>query len=153
MPTLRGINFFLSPGSQKSYDKNPQFNFEGDIMSIKLKPLDRQVVVVFGASSGMGRAAALKFAQGGAKVVVAARGEAGLQSLVNEIKNAGGQAVYRVADAAKFNQVQSIADLAIQEYGRLDTWVGCAGVWVTSKFEDTKPEEFRQILELNLAKS
>jgi NAD(P)-dependent dehydrogenase (short-subunit alcohol dehydrogenase family) len=87
-----------------------------------LKPLDQQVVVVFGASSGMGRATAIKFAQRGAKVVVAARGEAGLRSLVNEIQNAGGQAVYRVADAAKFDQVQAIADLAIQEYGRLDTW-------------------------------
>jgi NAD(P)-dependent dehydrogenase (short-subunit alcohol dehydrogenase family) len=119
-------------------------------MNIKLKPLDQQVVVVFGASSGMGRATAIKFAQRGAKVVVAARGEAGLQSLVNEIQNAGGQAVYRVADAAKFDQVQAIADFAIQEYGRLDTWVGCAGVWVTSRFEDTKPEEFRQILEVNL---
>ncbi len=59
---------------------------------MKLKPINEQVVVVFGASSGIGRQTALRFAQRGARVVVAARGAAGLQSLVDEITRAGGEA-------------------------------------------------------------
>lgn len=118
--------------------------------NIQLKPINEQVVVVFGASSGIGRATALKFAERGAKVVVAARGEAGLQSLVAEIREKDGTAEYSVADAAEFEQVKRVADFAAEKYGRLDTSVGAAGVWVTAKFTDTKPEEFRRILEVNL---
>ncbi len=71
-------------------------------MKIKLKPIGAQVVVVFGASSGIGRLAALEFARRGAKVVVAARSEEGLKSLVEEIEAGGGKAFYVVADAADF---------------------------------------------------
>lgn len=119
-------------------------------MKIKLKPVGQQVVVVFGASSGMGRSIALGCAARGAKVVVAARGKVGLRSLVEEIRSRGGVAEYTIADATDFGSVKAVADFAARRFGRLDTWVGCAGVWVTAKFEETKPEEFRQILETNL---
>ena len=69
-------------------------------MQIKLKPINEQVVVVFGASSGIGRIAALDFAERGAKVVVSARSEAGLKSLVAEIEHKGGEAFYQIADAS-----------------------------------------------------
>ena len=59
---------------------------------VQLKPVAEQVVVVMGASSGIGRATALRFAEQGATVVVAARGEPGLRSLVDEIEKAGGAA-------------------------------------------------------------
>ncbi len=65
-----------------------------------LKPLREQMVAVMGASSGIGREAALRFAGRGAKVVVSARGEPGLRSLVEEIREGGGEATVVVADAA-----------------------------------------------------
>jgi NAD(P)-dependent dehydrogenase (short-subunit alcohol dehydrogenase family) len=120
------------------------------MMNIKLKPLNQQVAVVIGASSGMGRATAQMLAERGAKVVVAARGEDGLRSLVEEICAKGGEAVYQTADVSDFEQVKAVANLAIQTYGRIDTWVGVAGVWITSKFSETKPEELRRILDVNL---
>lgn len=60
-------------------------------MAIRLKPLSEQVVVVLGASSGIGRASALLLARRGARVVAAARGEAGLQSIVSDVIAAGGR--------------------------------------------------------------
>lgn len=117
---------------------------------MQLKPIDQQVVVVFGASSGIGRVTAKQFAERGAKVVVAARNEAGLASLVNEIQAMGGTAVAQVADAGDFAQVQAVADRAVREFGRLDTWAHLASVTVYATFEQTTPEEFKQIIETNL---
>nr|WP_207956943.1 SDR family oxidoreductase [Rubrobacter tropicus] len=115
-----------------------------------LKPLREQVVVVMGASSGIGREAALRFAGRGAKVVVAARGEPGLHSLAEQIRAGGGEATAVVADAAEFDQVKAVADRAVEEYGRLDTWVHIAGVGLFAAFEDTTPEEFRRVIDVNL---
>ena len=115
-----------------------------------LKPLQEQVVVVMGASSGLGREAALRLAGQGAKVVVSARGEPGLRSLVEEIREGGGEATAVVADAAEFEEVKAVADRAAEEYGRLDTWVHMAGVGLFAAFEDTTPEEFRRVIDVNL---
>jgi NAD(P)-dependent dehydrogenase (short-subunit alcohol dehydrogenase family) len=117
---------------------------------MNLKPLREQVVVVMGASSGLGREAALRFAGRGAKVVVSARGEPELRSLVEEIREGGGEATAVVADTAEFEQVKALADRAVEEYGRLDTWVHVAGVGLSAAFEDTTPEEFRRIIDVNL---
>jgi NAD(P)-dependent dehydrogenase (short-subunit alcohol dehydrogenase family) len=117
---------------------------------MQLKPVEEQVVVVFGASSGIGRVTALKFAERGAKVVVAARSEQGLATLVDEIRANGGQAIAVPADTTDFEQVKAVADRAVAEYGRLDTWVHLAGVLMYATFDETTPEEFRQIVEVNL---
>jgi NAD(P)-dependent dehydrogenase (short-subunit alcohol dehydrogenase family) len=117
---------------------------------VQLQPVAEQVVVVMGASSGIGRATALRFAEQGAKVVVAARGEPGLRSLVTEIENEGGTATAVVADVADPAQVQAVADRALQVYGRLDTWVHMAGVLLVAGFEDTTAEEFARVLQVNL---
>ena len=119
-------------------------------MKIKLKPISEQVVVVFGASSGIGRISALEFAKKGAKVCVAARGEEGLQTLVAEIEQAGGEAFYVVADAADFEQVKSVARATVERYGRLDTWVHSAATFLFATFEHTAPEEFEQMIKVNL---
>src|SRR3954468_11866802 len=119
-------------------------------MRLTLKPLPNQVVVVMGASSGIGRAAALRLAQKGAKVVVAARGEPGLRSLVDEIRAAGGAATAVVADVSDLAQVQAVAKRAVEEYGRLDTWVHAAAVIVFAAFEHTTAEEFQRVLDVNL---
>jgi NAD(P)-dependent dehydrogenase (short-subunit alcohol dehydrogenase family) len=117
---------------------------------VQLKPVSQQVVVVMGASSGIGRATALRFAQQGAQVVVAARGEPGLRSLVTEIQDAGGTATAVVADVTDPAQVHAVAERAVQSFGRLDTWVHMAGVLLVAGFDDTTPEEFARVLQVNL---
>ncbi len=117
---------------------------------MQLKPIDQQVVAVVGASSGIGRETALQFAKKGAKVVVSARSQPGLDSLVEEIRSFGAQATAIGADVSDFEQVQAIADRAIEQYGRLDTWVHCAAVSLYATFEETKPEEFKRVIDVNL---
>src|SRR5688572_17915711 len=110
---------------------------------MKLKPIEEQVVVLMGASSGIGREAALEFARRGARVVVSARSQSGLESLVEEIRQAGGQATAVSADVLSFEQVKAVADTAVATYGRLDTWVHLAAVALYATFADTTPEEFK----------
>jgi NAD(P)-dependent dehydrogenase (short-subunit alcohol dehydrogenase family) len=117
---------------------------------MKLKPLKRQVVAVFGASSGIGREAALRFAARGARVVVSARSEKGLDSLVSEIRQNGGDALAVRADASDFEQVRRVADTAVGRFGTLDTWVHAAAVGLYAPFEQTTPEEWRRVLDVNL---
>ncbi|XHX75866.1 MAG: SDR family oxidoreductase [Stenomitos frigidus ULC029] len=117
---------------------------------MQLKPIEQQVVAVVGASSGIGREAALRFAQRGASVVVSARSESGLQSLVDEIHRLGGTATAVVADVAVFEQVQAIADKAIAAYGRLDTWVHSSATAVIAPFEQVTPDEFKRVIDVTL---
>lgn len=117
---------------------------------MRLKPLQQQVVVVFGASSGIGRETALRFARKGAKVAAASNDAHGLQTLVEEITGAGGQAVGMVADAVEFAQVQAVARETVRRFGRLDTWVHAAAVSVYATFEQTTPEGFARILTVNV---
>ena len=118
-------------------------------MKIRLKPLDQQVVVVLGASSGIGRASALRLAARGAKLVVAARSESALTSLVQEITTAGGDAVLQVCDVVDPDQVERLADFAVSHHGRIDTWVNCAALSLFATFEETTPAEFRRLMEVN----
>ena len=117
---------------------------------MKLKMIEEQVVVVMGASSGIGRETALRFARRGAKVVVSARGESGLRSLVDEIRSEGGEALAVPADTSEFDQVKAVADRAVEEYGRLDSWVHLAAVGLFATFEQTTPEEFERVIDVNL---
>ncbi len=116
---------------------------------IQLKPINQQVVAVIGASSGIGRVAALEFAKRGAKVVVSARTQSGLNSLVDEIRQSGGEAMAVPADVAVFEQVQAIADKTVEWYGRLDTWVHLAATAVIGPFEQVTPEEFKRVIDVN----
>ena len=115
-----------------------------------LKPVAEQVVVVMGASSGIGRATAARLAKEGAKVVVAARGEAGLRSLVDEIRADGGEACAELADVTDPAQMRRVAQRAMTEYGALDSWVHAAAVLLVAPFEQTTPEEFQRVIDVNL---
>ncbi len=117
---------------------------------MRLRPIEEQVVALMGASSGIGREAALRFARRGARVVVSARSEEGLDSLVEEIRSAGGEATAVAADAAEFDQVKAVAERAVEEYGRLDTWVHLAAISVFARFDETTPEEFKRTVEVDL---
>jgi NAD(P)-dependent dehydrogenase (short-subunit alcohol dehydrogenase family) len=116
----------------------------------RLKPVEEQVVALMGASSGIGRETALRFAERGAKVVVSARSEEGLNSLVREIQSGGGEATAVVAEVTDFEQVKAVADRAVEQYGRLDTWVHLAAVGLFATFEQTTPEEFERVIDVNL---
>jgi NAD(P)-dependent dehydrogenase (short-subunit alcohol dehydrogenase family) len=117
---------------------------------MRLKPVEEQVVALMGASSGIGRETALRFADRGAKVVVSARNEKGLNSLVEEKRGKGGQATAIPAEVTEFEQVKAVADRAVEVYGRLDTWVHLAAVLLVASFENTTPEEFARVVDVNL---
>ncbi len=117
---------------------------------MNLKPIDEQVVVVMGASSGIGREAAKRFAARGARVVVSARGTDGLDTLVGEIEAAAGTGISIPADVADPAAVRAVADGAVARFGRLDTWAHLSGVGLWATFEDTTVEEFRRVVEVNL---
>ena len=117
---------------------------------MSLKPIAQQVVTIVGASSGIGRETALRFAKQGAKVVVSARNELGLKTLVEEIHQAGGDAVAIPADVADYEQVKAIADYTIERYGRLDTWVHNAANGILAPFAEIAPEEFKRVIDVTL---
>jgi len=117
---------------------------------MQLKSVEEQVVALMGASSGIGREVALRLAKRGAKVVASARSEEGLDALVEEIRAEGGEAIAAPADTSEFDQVKAVADRAVEEYGRLDTWVHLAAVGLFATFEQTTPEEFARVIDVNL---
>src|SRR4029453_11544704 len=97
-------------------------------MRLRLLPLREQVMVITGASSGIGLVTARQAAARGARLVLAARNPRDLQHAAEEIRRHGGRAIHVVADVADRAQVERIADAAIQEFGRIDTWVNNAAV-------------------------
>ncbi|NJL83666.1 MAG: SDR family oxidoreductase [Chloroflexaceae bacterium] len=117
---------------------------------MRLKPIAEQVVAIMGASSGIGREAALEFAQRGAKVAVSARNEFGLKSLVEEIVRAGGEAFFVVADVSDLAQLRQFCDATVARYGRLDTWVNAAANGVLAPFDRIAPEEFERVIAVTL---
>jgi NAD(P)-dependent dehydrogenase (short-subunit alcohol dehydrogenase family) len=117
---------------------------------VKLKPIEDQVVVLMGASSGIGREAALRFGRRGAKVVVSARSVDDLNVLVDQIRGEGGEAFAIPADVTDLEQVKAVADGAAERYGRLDTWVHLAGIGLWALFEETEPEEWERVIDVDL---
>jgi NADP-dependent 3-hydroxy acid dehydrogenase YdfG len=116
---------------------------------VRLKPVADQVIVVTGASSGIGRATALMAASRGGAVVAAARGEAGLDTLVAQIVAAGGRAVACPTDVTDTAAVDRLAAFAVEQYGRIDTWVNNAGVAIAGKLDDMPDADARRVFEVN----
>ncbi|WND33683.1 SDR family oxidoreductase [Streptomyces sp. BB1-1-1] len=110
----------------------------------------RQVVVVTGASSGIGRGAALAFAARGVSVVLAARSEQALAEVARECEERGGRALAVPTDVSDEAAVQALAQRAADWSGRIDIWVNAAAVWSYGRFEDTPGPVFRQIVETTL---
>ncbi|MDB5801063.1 MAG: short-chain dehydrogenase [Rhodocyclales bacterium] len=118
-------------------------------MSNFLKPIDEQVVVITGASSGIGLATAIQAASHGAKLVLAARSEDVLADIVDELVAAGAEAIYVAADVAERDQVERIAEAAISRFGRIDTWVNDAGVSIYGRLEEVDEEDSRRLFDTN----
>lgn len=113
------------------------------------KPLDQQVVVITGASSGIGRETALRLAKRGAKVVVAARRDETLDDLVEQIRADGGEAAAVPTDVSVYGEVEALAGAALEQYGRIDTWVNNAGVLIVGEFESIELEDARTLFDIN----
>src|SRR5215213_10254852 len=118
-------------------------------MKLKMKSLKDQVVVITGASSGIGLTTAEIAAKRGAAVVLAARSEAELVDAVARIRARGGRATSVAADVADEGQVMQIARTAMLEYGRIDTWVNNAGLGMYGRLVDQPIEEKRKLFEIN----
>jgi short-subunit dehydrogenase len=118
-------------------------------MSHALKPLNQQVIVVTGASSGVGLATALDAAREGARVVLAARSGDVLESIVATLTTQGFEAIAVTADVADRAQVERIADAAIARFGRIDTWANVAGVTIYGKIDEVHEADSRRLFDVN----
>jgi short-subunit dehydrogenase len=110
----------------------------------------RRVVVVTGASSGIGAAAALALAGPGALLVLAARDAVALEVTVQLIEEAGGRAHLCPTDVTNWEDVRRLAQTALDAFGRIDIWVDCAGIAPQILFEDMPLEEVEQVLRVNV---
>ncbi|MEO8880882.1 MAG: SDR family oxidoreductase [Gemmatimonadaceae bacterium] len=118
-------------------------------MKIQLKRVRDQVIVITGATSGIGLATARQAAKRGALVVLNARAEEDLETVASEIAELGGQAAYAAGDVADIDAVQSLADTAIREFGRIDTWVNNAGVSIYGLLEEVSIADARRLFDTN----
>src|SRR5450755_3711182 len=118
----------------------------GDFMS----GIDGKVVVITGASSGIGEATALLLAERGAKVVLGARGSDRLKALAARIANAGGAAAYAPTDVRRRDDLSGLVGLAGERYGRLDVLVNNAGVMPVSPLDDLRVGDWEEMIDVNI---
>jgi NAD(P)-dependent dehydrogenase (short-subunit alcohol dehydrogenase family) len=110
--------------------------------------LDGQVAIVTGAGRGLGRAHALALAERGARVVINDLGNA--DAVVDEILAAGGEAIANAANVADFGDVEAMAKLAMDTWGRVDILVNNAGILRDKTFHKMSMDEFRQVIDVHL---
>lgn len=114
------------------------------------RPLSEQVVVITGASSGIGRETAIEMGKRGASLALAARNEQALNEVATEVEAAGGKAHTVVTDVADWAQVQQLAREAVSRFGRIDTWVNDASVALYATVKQTTADELTEVIQINL---
>ncbi|MDQ0497218.1 SDR family oxidoreductase [Paenibacillus brasilensis] len=115
-----------------------------------MENLQSKVIIITGASSGIGEATAKLLATSGAKVVLAARREDKLRLLTDEIRGAGGEAVFQKADVTSREDMQNLAQLAMETYGRIDVLVNNAGIMPNSRLNELKVDEWDRMIDVNV---
>src|SRR5688572_19877230 len=107
-----------------------------------------EVVVITGASAGVGRATAQAFARRGARIGLLARGREGLEGARRDVERLGGKALVIPTDVGDFEQVKSAARAVEETFGPIDVWINNAMVTIVSPFKDVTPQEFRRVTEV-----
>lgn len=118
-------------------------------MNIRLKKLSDQVIVITGATSGIGLTTARRAAQRGAKLILVARNEDALRQLTFELSKKGTEVAYAVADVGIEEDVRKVAQVAVQKFGGFDTWINNAGVSIFGRMEDVSLEDQRRLFQTN----
>ncbi|WP_312184417.1 SDR family oxidoreductase, partial [Massilia timonae] len=118
-------------------------------MSFKLRKINEQVMVITGATSGIGLSTARMAAERGARLVLAARADDALDELVHELRARGTDVIAVTADVGKIEDVERIGEAAIREFGRIDTWVNNAGISIFGRIEDISPEDHHRLFQTN----
>ena len=112
--------------------------------------IQNKVIVITGASSGIGEATARLLAERGAKVMLGARRTERLAVIAEEINSAGGQAQFRALDVTDQQDVQRFVDFAVEHYGRVDVLVNNAGVMPLSRLDALKVDEWNRMIDVNI---
>lgn len=118
-------------------------------MSKPITPISEQVMVITGASSGIGLATAYAAAEQGAKLVLVARSEETLMDVVDLINESGGEAIYAVADVSQRDELERVAQIAIERFGSINTWVNNAGVSIYGRLDEVSDEDHRRLFDIN----
>jgi short-subunit dehydrogenase len=118
-------------------------------MKPKFKPLREQVIVITGASSGIGLATARRAAKAGARLVLVSRNDDALQQLAREIEDSGGEVLHLSADVGQRNELKRVASEAAARFGGIDTWVNNAGVSIYGRLTEVSDEDHHRLFQTN----
>lgn len=118
--------------------------------NITMSGIKDKVVVITGASSGIGEAAALLLAERGAKIVLGARGTKRLEALAERIMERGGEAVYMSTDVQRREDMSNLVALACEQYSKLDVFINNAGVMPISPLDELRVEDWESMIDINL---
>lgn len=118
-------------------------------MRVKLKPISEQVMVITGASSGIGLATARRAANAGAKVVLAARNERALSDACEQLSARGAQVNYVITDVSTSSDAAALADRAVELFGPFDTWVNNAGTAIYGRIDAVPIEDAQALFDTN----
>ena len=118
-------------------------------MRVHLKPVEDQIIVITGATSGIGLVTAKMAAKHGARLVLVGRDEKALRDTETDIRRDGGEAIFVVADVADESAMMAVVETALREFGGFDTWVNNAGLSIYGPVEEVPVEDARRLFDVN----